>query len=127
MFNRILMIVSISIMLIIIVFNVIIYAYVLSMGYFVYYSLNMVGITYLIFFISIVIGLILSIRSYLKKDTKLLLIATILYFISSLPSIIYGVFNPSLIKTPYILLQLVLPSLILNIIQLLMIKKGIKN
>jgi hypothetical protein len=127
MFNRTLMVVSISLMVIILLFNVIIFGYTFSKGLFENYRLTTFGICYLIFLVVVLIGIVLSIIAYKRKNFSLLFLGTLSFLIASLPALGYGLSNPSAVKSPFLLTQFVLPSLALNIIQIILLKRGITN
>ncbi|MDR1781709.1 MAG: hypothetical protein LBR40_01770 [Bacilli bacterium] len=113
MVNRTFVMLSVTIMIIIIIFNFIILGYSMSQG------ISIIGSTmslcYLFFIICAILGAFYTFLSYRKNNPKLLLVASFLLFIASIPNILYIIVNH--IQTDaFLLTKFCIASFVINLI-----------
>ena len=132
MFNRTLIIISVSLMVIIILFNFLTLYIAFDQGVFtnaagqVQVKFNSAVLVYLFFIVVGLSGAICTGLSYKKQAMSWLYLGTLFFIICSIPSVIYN-FSNSNSADPLLFLKFALPSTVLNILQIILIKKGVNN
>ncbi|MDR3215407.1 MAG: hypothetical protein LBT75_03915 [Bacilli bacterium] len=122
MINKRFSLISASLMIIILIFNIIIFMYVLSQG--ININGGKMALTYGFFMSCCLIGVILTFMASIQQKKHLLLVSIIIYAISFMPSFIYIINNETIKSDALLLAKFVLPVLTLNIIiYILAVKK----
>ncbi|MDL2212095.1 hypothetical protein LJB88_04385 [Erysipelotrichaceae bacterium OttesenSCG-928-M19] len=131
MFNRTLIIVSVSLTVIVLGFSLLTLYLAFSQGAFTNPQTNesMFSITpafkmFIAFFVLALIGAICTGVSYKMNSMLILLVGTFFLFIASIPNVMYVLTNNSS-ADPYLLTKLIAPSFILNALQIFLINRGV--
>lgn len=134
MFNRTLILLSASIAIIIIGFTFIGFYMAFDSGVFTNdatgqssFSYNNFFIAYIIFVGLMLLGAILNFIAYNKKSINILVFATIAFIFSGIPTFMLNSGLNGTSSDDYLFIKFSLPSVILNFLQMIFIKIGVKN
>ncbi|MDF9867390.1 magnesium-transporting ATPase (P-type) [Bacilli bacterium PM5-3] len=132
MFNRTLILLSVSLTVIVLAFTGFTLYLAFSNGIFtnpetseVVFKINNHFIMFIIFIVLSLLGAVFTGISYKKQSMLLLIIGTLCLFASSIPSVFYNFEINS--KDPFLFSKLIAPSFVLNVIQIFLANKGVTD
>ena len=132
MFNRTLIMISVSLMVIIVFFNFITLYIAFDQGVFTnsagqtQIQFNMAIFVYIFFIVVALIGAILTGLAYKNQSMSQLFLGTLFFIICSIPSVVYNLNNAGS-QDPFLLAKFAAPSSLLNILQIFLAKKGVTD
>lgn len=134
MFNRTLILLSASIAIIVVGFTFIGFYMAFDSGIFTdnasgesSFNFNYFFYAYLIFVVLMLLGAILNFVAYNKKSINVLVFATIAFIMSGIPTYMLNSGMNGTSSDDFLFIKFSLPSIILNFLQMIFIKIGVKD